>query len=481
MLIPVHLIAFALLYFGLVRLMRAETLRTNSAEARALLTEAVGSLHPLMCSKGDHGVIPLSVGQFAERHSLLDFQIFRADGSLLGQPGKPIPRIRDFLDSDAEEFFHYSNRGDVLALQGILRVRADGKCTECHDPGAQLGAATMDMDLTPEVSFAQDRLEHNLLLLVISWALMVGVVNIGIGAWARRSLAHVRRMEEMGASGTVSTTPLPGVFLDPVAAELYRSLAQVFRRQQEEKEVVSDRLHHTERLASLGQLAAGLAHEIKNPLAGIRGVMELLRDDAEEDQQKELFIQVVDELDRVNEIIHRLLNFARPALPKREEIGVEEMLEEAVQFLCPAFVKKGISLNIEVASDVGSFFLDPSQMRHIVTNLVANAADAIESDGWIVVRASLYPEGGGLIISVEDSAPGIPEESLAQIFEPFFTTKFSGTGLGLAVVRSLVTQHRGRIEVESEVGRGTTFFILLPDRPVADSTEETAVNDSEEI
>ncbi len=473
-LVPVHVVAFVVLYFGLVGVMQDEMLRTHSIKARALLGEAVHTLQPMMCSR-KHGVIPASAGEFAQKHSLLDFRIFRPDGSLMGQPGHPDPRVKEFLDGDEEELFVFADKGDVTALKGILRVRSEGDCTSCHIPGIQLGAATMDMDLTPDVTAANDRLKHNLIYLIAGWALMVGLVNIGIGAWTRRSLAQVRRLEHQASTGTLSVAPAPGAFLDPVAAQLYSSLAQVLRRQQEEKDAASDRLHQTECLASLGRLAAGLAHEIKNPLAGIRGVMELMRDDTEEVEQKEIFVQVVKELDRVNEIIHLLLNFARPAAARREEIDVADLLEDSLKLLRPALAKKSIALEIEVARDVGTFSLDPSQMRHVVTNLVANAVDAIESNGRVVVRASGYPEGGGLIISVEDDGPGIPEATLERLFEPFFTTKFSGTGLGLPVVRSLVVQHRGRIEVESEVGRGTTFFILLPDR----SSSEPAGGDGD--
>ena len=382
-------------------------------------------------------MIPAGAGEFAEKHSLLDFRIYRSDGSLMGQPGSPDLRVKQFLESNREEFFAFENRGGVMALQGVLRVRAEGECADCHARGMQLGAATMEMDLTPDVTAAHDRLEHNLIYLVVGWALMVGLVNMGIGAWTRRSLVQVQRLKDQASSGTVSMTPEPGVFLDPVAAELYRSLAQVLRREQEEKDAVSDRFQHTECLASLGRLAAGLAHEIKNPLAGIRGVMELLRDDADEKEQKEIFVQVVNELDRVNEIIHLLLNFARPAPPKRKPVDVASLLEDSVHLLRPALAKKNIFLCVEVARDVGVFSIDPVQMRHVVTNLVANAADAIEEDGTIALRASLYPEGGGLIISVEDDGHGIPRGALDEVFEPFFTTKFSGTGLGLPVVRSL--------------------------------------------
>ncbi|MCD4749120.1 MAG: hypothetical protein K8R59_07085 [Thermoanaerobaculales bacterium] len=461
-LIPVHLVAFVVLYFGLVRVMRGEMLRTHSIEARALLTEAVHTLHPMMCSR-DHAVISVSAGEFAEKHSLLDFRLYRADGSLMGRPMNPIPRITHFLEGTEEENFSFEDHGNVLALKGILRVRSEGDCAECHDSGLVLGAATMSMDLTPEVTGAQDRLENNLTYLVIGWALMVGFVNIGIGAWTRRSLKEVRRLENQASlSDGISKTQEPGIFLDPVAAELYRSLAKVLRRQQEEKEAVSDRFHHTERLASLGRLAAGLAHEIKNPLAGIRGVMELMRDDTEDEDQRDLFKAVVGELDKVNEIIHLLLNFARPAPPKRENADIAELLEDSLQFLRPPLRKKSIDLKIEVARDVGSFFLDVSQLRHVVNNLVANAADAIGSDGTIVVRASLLPEDEGMVVSVEDDGPGIPEGVIDEVFEPFYTTKFSGTGLGLSVVRSLVAQHGGRVELESNEGVGTTFFVILP-------------------
>lgn len=460
-LIPVHVMAFVVLYFGLVRVMRSEMLRTHSVGARAVLTEAVHTLHPMMCSR-DHSVIPVSVGEFTEKHSLLDIRLYRTDGSLMGQPMNPIPRITNFLAGAEDENFSFENHGDVLALKGILRVRSEGDCAECHDSGVVLGAVTMSMDLTPEVTAARDRLEFNLTYLIVGWALVVGFVNMGIGAWTRRSLRHVRRLEEQASAGTVSSTPTPGAFLDPVAAELYRSLSQVFRRQQEEKNAVSDRQHHTERLASLGQLAAGLAHEIKNPLAGIRGVMELMRDDTDEERQKELFVQVVNELDRVNEIIHLLLNYARPAPPKKENADIAELLADSLQLLRPALRKKSIDLRVEVARDVGLFSLDVSQMRHVVNNLVANAADAIDSDGTIVVRASLLPEDECLIVSVQDDGPGIPKGVRNEVFEPFFTTKFSGTGLGLSVVRSLVVQHGGRVELQSEEGKGTTFFVILP-------------------
>ncbi len=462
-LVPVHLVAFVVLYFGLLSIIRNEVVNSHRFGARVMLLEAVHTLHPLMCSP-DHKSVPNEVMAFANAHELLALRIYRADGSLMGDPGEAQPELMKFLNSDQDEIFEFADHGNITALNGTLRIRSTGPCSDCHEDGALLGAATMNMDMTPEVTSAHKRLERNLLFMVGGWLVAVGFVNIGARAWTRRSLAHIRGLEdEVSAAGAHSPSPTPGILLDPVAAELYRSLTSVLQRQQKQRESVDTRMHHTERLASLGQLAAGLAHEIKNPLAGIRGVMELMRDDAIDEEDQSLFIQIVRELDRVNQTIQLLLNFARPAPARKELTVVSTLLEESLTLLRPGMNKQSIELCLNVGENLGSFALDTGQIRQIITNLVTNAADAIENSGYIEVSATLFPEGQGLIISIQDSGPGINADDLEQIFEPFFTTKFSGTGLGLAVVRSLVLQHGGHIEVESEVGVGTTFFVLLPD------------------
>jgi len=461
-LVPVHLFAFAILYWGMTRLIRAEVLSTHIEGARVMVTEAINSLHPLMKAP-DHTTIPTSLIDFVDAHKLLDLRIFHPDGSLIGHPGQPYPEVKTFLNHSREEKFYFERRGSITALIGIRKIRAMGSCVECHPQNKVLAAVTIDLDLTPEVTAAHDRLGRNAVFLVGGWVLLVGGINFGVRKWTRRSLAQLRRLEsDPVGSQIVANGQMSSVLLDPVATELYRSLTDILQQQREQRKTLSDQLHHTDRLASLGRLAAGLAHEIKNPLAGIRGVMELMRDDADEEESAKLFEQIVSELDRVNGTIHALLHFAKPTPPKRELVDVRCLIEESVSLIRPSLAKKKIRLLIEVAGTVGLFSLDPQQMRQVLTNLVANAADAIGDDGRIVVRASTFPDGPGLIISVEDDGPGIPAANLDRVFEPFFTTKFSGTGLGLPVVRSQIDQHDGRIEVESEVGRGTTFFVILP-------------------
>jgi signal transduction histidine kinase len=128
-------------------------------------------------------------------------------------------------------------------------------------------------------------------------------------------------------------------------------------------------------------------------------------------------------------------------------------------------------LEFTATPELDEFPLDPDQIRQVLVNLISNAADAIDRKGTITLRTTTFPDGNGLIIAVEDDGPGIPEDRMREIFEPFFTTKFTGTGLGLAVARSLVHEHGGRIEVESVPGERCTFFVLLPD--AADSDAES--------
>jgi signal transduction histidine kinase len=464
LLAPVHLLAFVALYFAMVHIVRNEILQTHRESARLMLSEAVRDLQPVMCS-ADRGAIPTQVGAFAKSHALLALHIYRDDGSPLGGSAGPDAAVRTFLASTDEDRFRFSRGAGLVSLQGTMRIRSRDACTQCHAQGKALGAATMSLDLTSQVVAAESHLRRNLVGLTIGWILVVGLVNIGLLSWTRRSL---RLMEAglpsaSGAGGPVDPPPAPPLF-DPVAAEVYASLSQLIRERRERKEAVEDRLHRTDRLASLGQLAAGLAHEIKNPLAGIRGVIELLRDETVDDERRGLFEQMVGELDRVNGTIHSLLNFARPVPPNRAPVDVRSLIEDSMQLLRPSLAQRAIDLTVEVARDVGRFSLDAGQIRQVLTNLVTNAAEAIEHDGSIVVRASRFPEGSGLIIAVQDDGPGIPSEVKVELFEPFFTTKFSGTGLGLAVVKSLVQQHDGRVEVQSELGRGSSFFVLLPER-----------------
>jgi signal transduction histidine kinase len=331
----------------------------------------------------------------------------------------------------------------------------------------------MRLDLTDQMGAAHWSLRRNLAMLIAGWALLVGVVNVGLGSMTRRSLARLQMPTIPGDSSTSRSKDGSGLFLDPVSAELYESLRMLIESQHSREAEVANRLRRAEHMASLGQLAAGLAHEIKNPLAGIRGVIELLRDESEDESQRDLFDQIVTELDRINRTIHSLLSFARPSFPKRVPTNVRGLIEDSLRLIRPNLRKENITLEVEVAPNVGHFRLDPTHIRHVLVNLVANAAEAIENGGSISVRVITSSDRNDLFLSVTDDGPGIAASLHDKIFEPFYSTKFTGTGLGLAVVNSLVSRSGGVIDLMSEPGRGTTFFVLLPDEAAVDESLES--------
>lgn len=463
-LVPLHVAAFIALYFGTISIVQKEILATHTHDARVLMVEAINDLHPLMVSHDDIEARE-KLARFIQAHALLDMKVFNPEGGMVGERGRSgsDPEVLEFLDLEQPEWFRFERDSDRLTLHGMLRLESEGDCQRCHAPDQLIGVASMHLDMTPQVKAAHDRMGRHLSILIVSWVLVVGTVNVVAGRMARRSLDKLEA--GIGPDGRPSAVPAAGVgslFLDPVSEQLYESLRRTLERQREREAEVTSRIHHTERLASLGQLAAGLAHEIKNPLAGIHGVLELLRDDEGDEARKKLYVEMIGELDRVNHTIHSLLSFARPAAPQRRPTQIGVLIDGVARLLRPGLAKKGIRLESSTAPDLPSFELDKDQIRQVLINLINNAAEAIEKDGSIAVRATAFPDGGGLIIAVEDDGPGIPEGSQETIFEPFHTTKFSGTGLGLSVVRSLVQQHGGRVELESTPGEGTTFYILLP-------------------
>ena len=460
--VPVHIVAFTLLFFGTMRVVELDILRAHSLDARHLLDEVVEDIHPLMVGhEGEE--IPRAVGEYARAHQLLDLKIFRKTGTEMGSPDRADPGVAAFLAGEEEELFRFDRDGKQFSMIGMRRLRSEDECVECHPPAATLGVATMRLDLTDQMGATHRNLRRNLAILIAGWALLVGVVNVGLGSMTRRSLGRMKLHAMSGESPTRHSDDASGLVLDPVSAELYDSLQDLLESQRSREAEVSSRLRRAEHIASLGQLAAGLAHEIKNPLAGIRGVIEILRDESEDASQRDLFEQIVTELDRINRTIHSLLSFARPAPPKRVPTDIRGLIEDSLHLLRPNLERQNITLEVEVAPDVDRFPLDPTHIRHVLINLVTNAADAIENGGRISVRAITSPDQKDLFLSVTDDGPGIAARLHEEIFEPFYTTKFTGTGLGLAVVSSLVTRSGGVIDLMSEPGRGTTFFVLLPD------------------
>ena len=226
------------------------------------------------------------------------------------------------------------------------------------------------------------------------------------------------------------------------------------------------RLHQTqmsraEHFATLGELAAGLAHEIRNPLAGIAGVIEIVSRDLPPNSAARLVIKdAKEETLQINRILTELLEIARPKPPQFRVSDVCSTVEHAVMFARQQAITKRITVEFEIKDTIPPVEHDPNQINQVLLNLLLNAIQSMDKPG--VIRVSLKHDDGAVFITVADEGKGIPPETLPNIFRPFFTTKGHGTGLGLSLARRIVDSHGGHIDVTSVVGKGTQFLVELP-------------------
>ena len=468
-LVPIHVTAFLVLYLGTFQLLERAYSQAGATAARYRLDQAVKDV-ALLVRRGPGFRSPHVFDHLVAVHQPIGLRLYRGDGTPLGASNlsadpEESRRVRAFLAKRerSSESWVEEEQGRHW-VRGIVRITADESCLPCHAPGTTLGAGTMKLDFTQQIDEIQGLMRTRIALLLGAWVTLLFGFTLVVQRTVRRS-AH-RLEAELAAVSAGHTPPFvePATLpLDPTAAAVHRSLHEFLRRQHERDTAHASHLARVDQLATLGQLAAGLAHEIKNPLAGIQGALELLRDEASEGETKRLYGEMLAELQRVNAILMRLLESGRPAPLRLARTDLAKLLADTAELMSAALRRKKVVLRASTAEGLPEVQVDPAKMRQVLVNLMQNAAEAMgERGGNISVRAGHFPQDSAVVVAVEDDGPGIPPENLGNLFEPFFTTKFTGTGLGLAISKSLVEQHGGRIEVNSEPGRGTTFLIFLP-------------------
>lgn len=229
----------------------------------------------------------------------------------------------------------------------------------------------------------------------------------------------------------------------------------------EEKKKLEEQLHRSERLAALGQLVSGIAHELRNPLGIIRATVQIMEKSVKEKKEVEEYTSIIKEqVDRQNRIIKELLDFARPSPPRMEPVNLNALLDSVLTFTGGYAKNKGVDLITEKQDNLPPVMADGEKIKQVMVNLILNGIQAIEKKGEMVIKT--YTRGDKVIAEFTDTGPGIPREHLENIFNPFFTTKDTGTGLGLAISYQIMKMHHGAIEVESSEGKGSTFRMILP-------------------
>ena len=306
---------------------------------------------------------------------------------------------------------------------------------------------------------------HRVLVIAGAGAVAIcGALIVALASTIQKPMIELQEQIERVGEGDLHASVSFATRNDEIG-DLGRNFNRMVQQLRESREEI-EHLHRTqmsraEHFATLGVLATGLAHEIRNPLAGIAGVIEIVgRDLPATSPAKAVVKEIRQEITQINRILSDLLETARPRAPEIRSSDLNTTIEHAVMLARQQVVSKPIQVDFERSEKLGNVEHDSGQMHQVLLNLLLNAVQAIDGAG--AVRVAVFERDDSAVITVSDTGRGIDPEHLPNIFKPFYTTKGEGTGLGLSLARRIVEEHHGRIDVTSTLGQGTIFTITIP-------------------
>ncbi|MGA9587828.1 MAG: ATP-binding protein [Terracidiphilus sp.] len=306
---------------------------------------------------------------------------------------------------------------------------------------------------------------HAVILVAGTGAILICGVSIGVLTYlVQRPMLELQEKVALISAGDLDVSVTFSRRNDEIG-DLGRNFNHMMQQLRESRKEI-ETMHRTqmsraEHLATLGELATGLAHEIRNPLAGIAGVIEIIGRDLPATSPARAMVKDVRlEINQINRILTDLLETARPHPPQMMRSNLNTTVEHAVMLARQQVLSRPIRIKLEQAPDLPEVEHDSDQIHQVVLNLLLNAVQAIDGDGAVTITIS--PKDDCAIVTVTDTGRGMSDQQMSQIFRPFYTTRSNGTGLGLSLVRRIVEEHLGHIEVTSTPGKGSTFEVQLP-------------------
>lgn len=404
---------------------------------------------------------------------LAGVRIFHPDGRVLksSNPHEIGRRVDPhslalFLNGQQHDIFRGPTGGEVMSV--VKPIYSGKRCTPCHGAGRRvIGILNLDLSL--------DEMEEQLLetsqlfgfTMLVMVLLLTGGVSLIFHRFVRQPLKTMADKMAEVENGDLTVT------LEPQREDEVSSLAVSFNSMVNRLRLANDELQEchyqqmerVDRLASVGEMSAGIAHEIKNPLAAISGAITVLSDDfAEDDPRREVISQVLEQIARLDKAATDLLFFGRPGKPNFNFVDTNDLLNKTMFFISQHPEARNVHQSKEFTRHLPPVWVDEKQLQQVFFNIILNAIQAMKDGGTLLLQTDLVEEQDKKVVRVliGDSGPGIKAEDMESIFTPFFTTKTQGTGLGLAICRQLMEQQGGTIEIKSRLGEGTRVVINLP-------------------
>lgn len=468
--ILIHVVVFGGLYFLLYQLVKKEIEESYKVGGEILLEEIVERFEGAM-TRQHTADLERRMRRYAQP-GRYDLNLFDSKKKLVATSGGDVtPAVDAELDlalspsssraSSVTAWYVQDQKG--FRLDGVRPVPNRVSCHGCHSPEvARLGAIHMSIDLTHVMTATRQRLLFRIGILLVAWAALAFVMarlrDVVIGRPMAR-IENVIRSIYFPRRNRDATRDL-----ESLSERVNRAIWLLLDEKKRQDATYRQHFARAEQMAALGELAAGLTHEIRNPLASISSALQLMRSD-ESDPQSErgrLLDEMLTELDRVSKTLAGLLGLARPQTPQKQSTDLAALTRDIVRLFERRLHGRHVRVSVETPDPLPALQVDRGQITQLVLNLLTNAEQAVKDGGSIEVRLAPFPDGEGVILSVADDGAGVPADQLEKIWEPFYTTKEKGTGLGLAVCRQIVESHGGTITVESAPGEGARFLVLLP-------------------
>ncbi len=408
----------------------------------------------------------------ASRSKVFETFIMDSRGNLLvhSDAGRVFPVTRVDWIPDIENLIHKSSLGGTLEYIQDGRQVVGGFAPV--DPGKLL--IGVQIQKTAAYLTARSLLEN---LMVVSFVLLIISALLGI-FWSKRFTKPIERLSEAAkvvGTGDYDINVESSNSRDEIGelADSFNKMAYELDTRAKALQDAQSALVQSEKLAAFGQLGAGIAHEVKNPLAGILGFAQLsLRKVEKDNPLHKNLLTIEKETKRCKTIIDNLLKFARQEKVAFELTDINNVVEESIAIMDHQLGIHGVKVEKELAEDLSQIMANGNQIQQILMNFMLNAEQAMNGEPGVITFSTRLFNESSIELRIQDNGPGIPEDIQAKIFDPFFTTKPAGkgTGLGLSVSYGIVKDHKGDIRVESKPGQGTTFVITFP---IAGETDQT--------
>ena len=405
---------------------------------------------------------------YREDKRLVELRIFSLKGqeAFARQEGPSEPGVKETLRTGKSIHFHkQKNKREVSSY--IAPIRNKPECYGCHGKSESLrGAILLSLSMEEmERDVSQQRLRFYILFALIAIAVSTVTIMV-VNRLLLQPLSRIRKgTEAIGRGDLKYQIPVPSKDEIGELAQTFNQMSRQLKESFESIQKSQEKMFQAERLSSLGQLAAGLAHELKNPLTSIKMIFQAILDSSSHPEmtrkEAELILREVNKLDT---ILTQFLTFAKPPRLQLQPLELSRTVGDVLSLMKTALDQNRVEVLIEIPADLPQIRGDHERIKQVLINLLLNSIQAMPQGGKVRISAQEVFENHQkeVLLRVEDSGKGIPEKDRERVFDPFFTTKEGGTGLGLSIVYSIIKEHHGRIDLQSQVGKGTVFAITFP-------------------